>query len=342
MTIPLFSLAVGPSSGTVPVIQLTDFDSWQLDNNLDDGCSLQFSIRAGTYEASFIIELASDLWLYRGPSVYQRFRVVNVQEDWGPDGDSTLNVSCACYRRLLKARHVRSTLTYSATSQGAIVWNLIQHAQAATGGNLGITLGAAGPAILRDRTYLPGVNIFDAIAEMTQIDNGLTWNITPTLQLVVSQPSAYPVIAMPCQLGVVARRMSRPSSADKFANAAVVTGDSMTTTPYLPEAPGLGVDTRGRWERYQSLSQVKEQAQLIELGDGLIEQSISPVSVWRIEMEPSRFFLDAEYQLGDFITVERPTVAGPSPLFNAQVLSRNISQTADGQTTVIVNAIELP
>lgn len=342
MSIPLFSLGVGPSSGAAPVAQLNDWFSWQLDNNLDDGCSLQLTARGDTAEASYVTELDSDLWLYRGGTLYQRFRVVSLQQDWGPDFDGSISVGAACYRRLLKSRHVRSTLTYASTSQGDIVWDLIQHAQAATGGNLGLTLGSAGPVVNRDREYLPGVNIFDAITEFTQIDNGLTWNVTPQLQVVISQPSLYPTAPMPCQLGIVARRMSRPSSAERFANAVVVTGDSMSTTPYIAEDAGIGTDPRGRWERFQSLSQVKDQGQLIELGDGLLTQAISPVSVWRIEMEPSRYFLDAEYQLGDFITVERPVGAGPAPLFSAQVLSRNISQDADGETTVVLTAVELP
>lgn len=342
MTIPLFSLGVGPYTGAVPVMQLNEWSSWTLDNNIDDGCSFQLSAQGGTYEASFITELETDIWLYRGSSVYQRFRVTNVQAEWTPDYNWTITVSAVCYRRLLRARYVRSTLTYTGVSQGTIVWNLIQHAQAATNGNLGITLGSSGPAILRDRTYLVGANIFDCISELTQIDNGLTWDIDGNRQLVVSQPSAYPTATVPCQLGVVARRMSRPSSADKFANVTIVTGDSMSTTPQITEAPGLALDPRGRWERFQALTQTKEQPQLVQLGDGLLQQSMSPVSIWRIEMEPRRYFSDAEYQLGDFVTVEQPTAAGPSPLFAAQVLSRNISQNADGQTVVVLTAVEVP
>lgn len=340
-----FTLAIGPTTG--PVQQVTDFDAWSLDNNLDDGCSIAFSLRGNSVAAQLIDELVTDVWLYRGPNLYQRFRIVNVSQDWGPDGQDTVSVSAACYRRLLKARHVRSTLTYTATSQGDIVWGLIQHTQAATNGNLGITLGSAGPVVNRDREYLVGQNIFDAITEMTRIDNGLTWNVDPSLQLVISQPSAYPTIAMPCELGVVARRMSRPSSADKFGNAVIVTGDNMSTTPYLAEAPGLALDPRGRWEKFAALSQVKDQAQLTELGDGLLEEAISPVSIWRIEMEPSRYFADAEYQLGDIITVVQPRstvypIGTPAPTFQAQVISRNVTQDADGQTTVILTAVELP
>jgi hypothetical protein len=341
-----FTLAIGPPS-TGPVVQVTDFDSWVLDNNLDDGCSLQFTARGNSVAALAIDELATDLWLYRDSTLYQRFRITNVNQEWGPDGEDNIAVGAACYRRLLKSRHVRSTLSYSTTSQGQIVWNLIQHAQAATGGNLGITLGSAGPVVNRDRTYLVGANIFDSIVEMTQIDNGLAWNVDANLQLVVSQPALYPVIPMPCELGVVARRMARPSSADTFGNAVVVTGDSMSTTPYLPEAPGLALDPRGRWERYASLSQVKDQSQLVELGDGLLEEAISPVSVWRIEMEPTRYFLDAEYQIGDLVTVVQPRstvypIGVPAPTVQTQVISRNVTQTADGLTTVVITAVELP
>lgn len=341
MAPPLFTIAAGPASGAVPMEEITDYDGWSLDNNLDDGCSFQFSSQT-EFDPTYLSELMSDIWLYRDGVLYQRFRVTNIQQDYGPNIDLNLSVSAACYRRLLKSRHVRSTLTYAGVSQGDIVWNLVQHAQAATNGSLGITLGNAGPVVPRDRTYQPGTNIFDAITELTQIDNGLTWNITPQRQLVVSQPSLYPVIANPIQIGVTARRMLRPSSAERFANAALVTGDSMSTTLQIAEAPGLPIDARGRWERYQSLSQVKEQAQLAELADGLVQQSISPVTTWRIEMEPSRFFFDIELQLGDLVTIITPNLAGSFTPLNGQVLSRNISQDGDGNTTVIVNVVELP
>lgn len=340
-----FTLAVGPSTG--PVQQVTDFDVWTLDNNLDDGCSISFTLRGNSVAALAIDELVTDVYLYRGPSLYQRFRIVAVSQAWGPDGTDSVSISGACYRRLLKARHVRTPLTYTGLSQGTIVWNLIQHAQAATSGNLGITLGTSGPAVLRNRSYLPGQNIFDAIIEFTKVNNGLTWDIDPLLQLNVSQPSAYPVIAMPCELGVVARSMSRPSSAEQFGNATITTGDSLVTAPYIAEAPGLPLDPRGRWEKFTSVGSVKGQAQLVELGDGLLEESISPVSVWSIEMEPTRYFADAEYVLGDIITIVQPRstvypVGVAAPTTPAQVIARNVSETADGATSVIITAVELP
>lgn len=339
-----FTLAVGTSG---PVQQVTDFDAWTLDNNLDDGCSIAFTLRGNSVAALIIDELVTDVFLYRGPTLFQRFRIVAVSQDWGPDGQDSVSIAAVCYRRMLKSRHARTDLTYTATSQGTIVWNLIQHAQAATNGNLGITLGTSGPAILRDRAYVAGQNLFDAITEMTQIDNGLTWDINAQLQLNISQPSAYPTIAMPCELGVVARAMSRPSSAEKFGNATITTGDSLVTVPYIAEAPGLALDPRGRWEKFTSVGSVKEQAQLVELGDGLVEEAISPVSVWRIEMEPTRYFFDAEYELGDIITVVQPRstvypIGVAAPTIQTQVISRSVSETADGATSVVITAVELP
>ncbi len=343
---PYFSLAVGlPSTG--PVQEVIDFGQWSLDNNLDDGCAISFDIRGNSVAAQAIDELATDVWLYRGSALYQRFRIVNTSQQWGPDGEDILTVSAACYRRLLKSRHVRSPLSYVATSQGTIAWNLVQHAQAATNGSLGITLGSAGPVVNRDRTYVVGQNIFDAIVEMTQIANGFTWNINASLQLEISQAALYPVATMPCELGVVARSMARPSSAERFGNVSIATGDSSSTTPVISEAAGLPTDTRGRWERLASLSAVKAQAQLVELGNGLLEQSISPVSTWRIEMEPTRYFADAEYQLGTIFTIVQPRstvypVGTPAPTVQAQVISRNVTQSADGALTVVITAVELP
>lgn len=341
-----FSLAVGPATGTRPIQEVTDFVSWTLDNNLDDGCSISFSTRGDSIAASLIDELATDVWLYRAAALVQRFRVTSVEQEWGADGDDEARIVATCYRRLLKKSHVRTDLTFTGIAQDQIIFDLIQHAQAATGGSLGITAGSLTSGTLRDRIYPQGTNIFTAIVEFTQIDDGVEWDVNELLELNVRDRLSLPLQSMPVQLGVTARRLARPSSAEQFGNAAIAIGNPENTTAVIVEDPGLGTDPRGRWERFVSVT-ADTQQEVQDLADGLIEQAVSPLSTWTIEMDPDRYFLDAEYEIGEQVTVIQPrstvfAIGTPAPRLNAQVISRSITQTADGQVAVTVTAIEVP
>jgi hypothetical protein len=342
-----FSLAVGPSSGSRPVQEVTDFDSWTLDNNLDDGCSLSFTTRIDSPAAQVIQELATDLWLYRGSNVNQRFRVTSVELEWLADGDAEVRIGSTCYRRLLKKAHVNTPLTFTNISQGDIVFDLIQHAQALVGGNLGITLGDAGPTILRSRDYEPGVNIFDAIVNLTKIENGLSWNVDGDLELIVGTQTSFPTRSQPIILGVTARRMLRPSNADQFANVSIVTGDQEATTLVIEEAPTLGTDPRGRWERVTSLSGEKDQAALQETAEGFVEATNSPLATWEVDLEPDRYFRDAEFEIGEFASLVVPRspvipVGTSAPIISVQTISRSITQNADGDIAVTCTFVEVP
>jgi len=341
-----FTVAIGPASGTRPIQEVTDFDAWTLDNNLDDGCSFSFSCRGDSEAGRLISELESDVWLYRGPTLTQRFRVTGVSQSWDSDGSNTLSIASTCYRRLLKKAFVRSPLSFSG-SQGSIVSGLVAHAQAAPGGSLGITDGSLGPAILRDREYEVGQNVFDAIVDLAKIENGIAWDVTAGLELIVTTQLGFPTRVQPVELGVTARSMERPSSSEQFANAAIVTGNVESTVPAFSATVGVATDPRGRWERFASIGQEIDQTALQERADGLILQSLSPVATWSVEMEPSRYFFDAEYEIGDLVTIVRPrdaasVIGSSAPRIDAQTISRQVQLSADGELAVVVTFVELP
>jgi hypothetical protein len=340
-----FTIAVGPNTGTRPIQEVTDFQSWTLDNNLDDGCSISFQTRGDSIAASLIDELATDVWLYRGPILVQRFRVTSVEQTWDADGNDDVTVVATCYRRLLRKSHVRSELVFTGIAQDQIILDLIQHAQAATGGSLGITAGSLTSGTLRDRIYPQGTNIFTAIVEFTQIDNGVEWNVNADLELDVRDRLSLPLQPMPVQLGVTARSLTRPSTAEQFGNAAIAIGNPENTDAVIAEDAGLPTDPRGRWERFVSVT-ADTQQEVQDLADGLIEQAVSPLSTWIIQMEPDRYFSDAEYDIGEQVTIIQPrstvfAIGTPAPRLNAQIISRQITQTADGEVQVTVTAIEV-
>jgi hypothetical protein len=229
-----------------------------------------------------------------------------------------------------------------------VIWELIDYTQTLTNGNLGITLGSIGPLTPTwEGFYPPGTNIFDAIQEFTQKDQGVAWKIDENLVLNVSAQQGFPTQTTPIILGVNAIRMTRPSSSQKFSNVAVVTGNNLAVQPVVATSPTLATDPRGRWERYQSYPNETQSSNLQALADGLVQESISPASTWTIEMEPTRYFYDSQYLTGDLVTIIQPRstvypVGTPAPSVSAQILARQISEDADGNIQVVVTAIEVP
>lgn len=345
MQVP-YQVGIGPASGAAPTLTLSVFDSWTLSRNLDDGCSFSFSCPGDSLIGAAISELDTDVWVYQDSVLIDRFRIAEVQQTWNADGRDDVSVSAVCYRRILASRFVVSPLSYTATSQGTIVWNLISHTQAQTNGNLGITLGSSGPAIPRTRSYDVGQNILEAITDLGTIANGIVWDIDGSRVLTVRTADQFPVQPQPAVLGVNVDGMSRPSGAARFANVAIVSGDAIATTLQITPAPTLGADPRGRWERYAGFPSEITQTALQQAADGIITTNQSPAVIWSMSFVPDRYWTDSAYGLGDFITIVPPltTVAplGPSTPVEAQIITQEISVTADGDATVTMTAIETP
>lgn len=344
MTVQPFSLGVGPATNNRPVQTIIDYDSWTLDNNLDDGCSVSFSARGQSLASTFINELDTDCFVYRAGTLVQRFRIISVEQTWQANGEDEIAVTAVCYRRLLRSRHVRQPLQFVNVPQGDIVWALIQHAQAADNGNLGITAGTLENTVLRSREYDTGDNIFDAISDLTTVDNGIAWDIDANLVLSVRLQRAFPLRSTPIELGVTAQSLSRPSSSEQFGNVAIVTGDVEATDTVLLETVGLTGDVRGRWEKYVSVGNETDQTALIERAVGVLQESLSPISIWQVEMIPSRYFRDLELEIGQFASLVEPRsivfAQTPSTVALVQVIERKVTQTADGDVQVAIAAIE--
>jgi len=345
MALPLFTVGVGPASSVRPTEQVFDFTSWSLDENLDDGCTLSFDTRGTSAAAQAIDELASDAWVYQDGSLVGRFRITNVDQQWNADGSDLVSVRGVCYRRMLQSRAVQSTLTFTSTSQGTIIWDLIDHTQTQVNGDLGLTAGDLGPLILRDRIYEPGTNIWNAIRDFGITDQPVFMLVDPSLVVSVVAPSSFPVWSAPAVFGVNLRGMGRPSAADRFANASLVLGNTDQVLPVQGASAGLATDPRGRWERVLSRPADANITNLAEYANGLVQESTSPASIWRLTLEPSVYFADTPYALGDWVTVVVPRstvypVGSPAPRVSTQILTRRLSGNADGNIEIELAAVE--
>jgi hypothetical protein len=302
-----------------------------------------------------ITELATDIWVYDGSTAVDRFRVTSVDQQWGEDGENLLAVQAVCYRRILASRYVVSPLTFSSVDQGDIVWGLIQHTQAQTNGNLGVSVGSIATGVTRSRSYSAGQNILEAITGLGQADGNMIWDIDANLELFVTTAGARPLKPMPAQLGTNLRNISKPSGASLFANVALVTGDTAFTTIEIDEAPTIATDPRGRWERYASFSQEQTQTNLAEQALGILENTQSPSIVWSFELIPDRYFMDSDYAIGDFVYLVQPATVVPSQpdptipyltvpsiLVIVQILTVELVVDANGASSIKMTAVQTP
>ena len=343
----VLNVVVGPSSGSQGTAEVVDFSSLSWTSNKDDGCDLTFSLDGRSQAGLVISELDTDCWLYSAGALAQRFRIMSVEQTWGPDGTDDISIAAVCYRRILYRRLLVSDLTYSAVGQGDIAWGLVADTQAQTGGDLGITAGTLTNTTTRDRGYLAGVNVGEMLTNLANVIDGPRYTLGADRVLNVLAGDTWPTQAQPIVLGATATALARKSGAALFANAVRGTADQELTTPVVVEDAGLASDPRGRWDTAVSWPTVTEQATLDENTNGELLGRVSPVASWSVAVDPQRWLTDLPIEAGDLATlvVPRSTVAVigvPAATVNVQTQERSVTVTPDGDLAVSVSVIELP
>jgi hypothetical protein len=341
------TVSVGPASATLPVQEITFFDSLKMTFNVDAGDSLTFAVPAFSPEAVFLDELASDIWV--DGIVRQRYRVIDLSQAWDEDGNDQIAVTAVSYKRLLRGRNLKTALDFGPSplvEQGDIIWALIAHTQAQPGGNWRVTKGVTATGQLRERHYVIGENIGDLADKLSGVINGCWYGIDADLVFTAKLPSAFSTWSLPLQLGVTARRMARKGAADKFANAVLASGDNMQTTPVWAEVAGIATDARGRWEATSSHPSVIVQSSLVEMAQGDLSAAMNPPATWTAEIEPDRWVTDAKFMPGEYVIALTPqTLAAPigaPPLaYKLQVIETSVTYTADGDLAVSLSAAEI-
>lgn len=336
--IGVWRFGVGPWTATVPSAEVTRWVSASISHSLDRGISASMSMAARDPASALISEMATDLWVYLDGDLYARFRVTKVDQEWDEHGADAIGLTMLDYYAVLFRQKTATALTYTGVGQGQIAWSLIAHVQAQTGGNLGLTQGTLNNAITRDRAYEQGANVGELLDQLVKVIDGPRLVFHPTKVVDVLSGATWPVHAQPLMHGANARRLRRESGADRFANVMFGTGDAELTTMVIAESPGLATDPRGRWVASAAWPSVILQSTLDEATEGALQEAVTPVSVWRATIEPSRWFADSRYQPGDQLSIVQPaTVVAPlqaAQIIPAQMTDLQINIGHEGATDI--------
>lgn len=340
------TLAIGPSSGAVPVQEVIFSGSVTITFDLESGSSVQLVTRANAPEASYISEMATDVWLTG--EIQARFRTTAVWQEWFHNGQDNISMQAVTYKKLLNRRLFNAPLTFTDTDLGSIIWGMWQHTQALPGGNLGVTRGSPYlTGVLRTREYKVGENIGQQAEN--EYDEGIWWSVDHNRVYTAGLLAARAFIAAPIHLGSTAREMQRASGSD-YSNVVYGDADESTTVGVWAVAPTVGTDPRGRWETAVGWPTVKLQETLNERTAAALEQTQQNIAHWNVEIEPSRWVSDCRIMPGDHAVLVVPRslaapLGEPTPLVAVRCTQLSINYDADGSfsTNIVVNEVpEIP
>lgn len=303
--------SLGPSSGSVPIQPVTSFGSaaGQFDIDLA-GASCSMVVLGHSPEASVIDELVTDLWLLG--DFPMRYRVWAVWQDFDEHGDDRISFQGVTYERLMNRRLIGAGgLLLNNTDVGTILWNAIQHTQAKTGGDLGMTQGDTTTGITTSVDWLPGENIGTRLEEMMKA-HGCYWWVDENKAVHVYVRDNTTPIAEPVMWGVNVRHLQRASSGVGFSNSVYGSG-SPETTPLFATRPDIATDPRRLWESAVARPEEVLQAELDDAVNGELNLRYQGLSRWNVTYVTEHWVGAARIRPGDRATlIKPPTLAGPS------------------------------
>lgn len=261
-------LSGAPPSG-VESKQLTTAYGRHVTYRLDGISDAQFFMDGHSSEAALITELSTDLILYRRTQAgaiekMYRGRIITETDDVTPD-NHTCQFSTNDYRGMLQNRVVGiAGRAFAAVDAGLIAYTLISESQALLGGNWTVTNGAGASAgVPHTIAYDPGSDIMEMITNLAhRVTGAFEWEIDANLALNRYYPTRGSATGAVLDFGGIITHMRKTLTSTGYGNAALLTGDGTTTIPVIKTSGTIGTDVQGRWERFVSFSDIKEQATL--------------------------------------------------------------------------------
>lgn len=326
-----------PPSG-VETRELSSAYGRTLTLRLDAPSTAQFSLNGASNEAAQIVSLATDLTIRRDGVLVFRGRITTEADDIS-ETTNTVQFTAIDYRGMLAYRQVGAAgATFAAVDQGTIAYTLVSTSQALSGGNWGVTNGAgATSGTVRDRTYLPGKPLIDAITELGRVTNGFEWYISPLLALERYYPTRGSANGVILDYGGMVSKLRRVLAPGDFANSVMATG-ATGLAPATAVSGTVGSDVRGLWETSKSSGSVIEQSTLTEQASWLLAQTSTLRPELGVTLSPGRWGGLSIIGVGDTVTgslnVGRLAVAG-----NYRVAEINAQPGENGTETVTLGLI---
>lgn len=210
------------------------------------------------------------------------------------------------YLSLFKNRILLADRTFTATDAGTIAWTLIDESQSLTDGDFGITQGTIEASINRDRTYDKYKNIYEAIVQLSEVENGFDFEITNAKEFNVYYPyrgddlSTNQILEWGKNIQSISFEHDFTDPANEVTVLGAGQGDAMETSTRVDTA--LRSDYKLRQMTY-SYKDVSGQQFLDDKGDQVLAKHKQVIREYSVTQIPESDPLYTTLQMGDFVRV---------------------------------------
>ena len=281
--------------------ELGDARSRRLELNWCQPAKLSFTIDGHSAAAAAIVELMTEVSAWRwdeatGTEIPVFRGVITQSEDQITEQSHTVNFVCQDYAALLSRRYMAATYTVTQRDQDDIANDLLGPAGASVPGfypgsylpiraiyrvNPDGTPRNPLSGQLRDRTYLPGQVVYDALADLGKVINGFDWDVQPFAGsgdlLRVFYPYQGVARTIPLIYGSTVSALTRTVNSADYANLWRVIGNNGSSDPAAPQlyseasSPDANDVTRipiGLWASVDNAADVSIQSTLDQQAQG--------------------------------------------------------------------------
>lgn len=320
--------------------ELTEAGGRTVTWRVDGAATVQFSINGRSDEAAGIVELATDLTVFRDHVKMFSGRI-------GPENDTldadkhVAQFAAVDYRGMLAYHGQVADRRFDGVDQATIVDTVIDDDAALTGRDWGIDtagIGTGASGQLRDVTFPAGETLAKSIGDLGRLLNGFEWEIDADLVLNRWYPQRGSDNGVKIDYGGLAQSVSRRLAPASFGNYAVALG-SDETSPSIAAAGDLATDLRGVWQQVLSASSVSSQDTLDDKAAWLLDQTGTLRPDYGVVLAPDRWEGPDHIWIGD--TVELVVKSGRLNERSAhRVVELAVAISDDGDETVTLKLVQ--
>lgn len=296
--------------------------------------TFECSMQGDHKQAKLLTELVTDVIVSANGTDLIRARLGNTQDTVAESGYGVtfqfIDYRGVLLRRALKAADTHS---YPNTDQSDIAWKMLVEIQARTNGNYGITRGVGtSTGIKRDWNPKAGEFVGKIITDMSNMDDGYDWDISPAMVFNLYFPARGTTAGVGIEYGKTMSSFTRTKTPSSFANDDIVAGGGGLQQVEVASAT-IATDPQGRWDGVYSYSTITLPESLDARAQFNITQTAKITPGYTVNLAPGFWRGPAHIGLGDIITVKAKR-GRINEILTMQVLEIPITILDDGSEQV--------
>lgn len=328
-SVPVWSWAIGRSSGTVPSWALATITNRSLKVSLNDISTATYTVKGDSSDATQIasldpgapLDLATDTWVSRNGVPLFRGRVTAARDDL-QETSYDVGLTATSYEGLLDRRlfllegaplthqDAVGNMVFAGTDQSDIVLALLAYANSLPNGITGIQTPVwTTTGVLRNITFSVGTSVWAAIKSMISMSNGFDWFLDTNLNATIAAGHRGVNRGATLSYGGNVTTASGVTDSGTYLNGIYMSGGTITNSSFVPQPVSESVSDiayrpEGRWETAISDPVLTDSASVQSAADYYLTRYGDRIqTAWSVTMAPGAWGGPGHIWVNDIVTL---------------------------------------